>query len=66
MFIDDLATKASEIYTEFLQKTITYEQTRAQPGIVTMSVEDQKQLDKLSCQMVQLLTCKRTFVENSS
>jgi len=64
VFIDDLATKASEIYTEFLQKTITYEQTRAQPGIVTMSVEDQKQLDKLSCQMVQLLTSLLLSLDN--
>jgi len=64
VFIDDLATKASEIYNEFLQKTVLYEKTRASPGVVSMSVEDQKQLDKLSCQMVQLLTSLLLSLDN--
>ena len=58
MFIDNIATRALEIYNEFINKTIEYETSNKSPSQGIMSVEDQRQLDKLSCQMVTLLTCK--------
>lgn len=58
MFINEIASYALKIYDDFLEKTAMYEASEKTPTKMTMSLEDQKQLDRLSYQMVTLLTCK--------
>ena len=59
--MDDVATVAFELYNEFINKAKAYELSNQAPDQATMTVEDQKQLDRLSCQIVTLTTCKPLF-----
>ena len=55
-FLKNVTEYADQIYDEFIEKIMVYEmsvKTRSQ----TMSMEEQKKLDRLSCAMVTFLTC---------
>src|SRR5689334_3428231 len=51
---------AESIYDEFIEKTIAYEKSCKQikQNQQIMSLDNQKRLDRLSCTLVTLLTCK--------
>lgn len=60
VFIDDVANFTANIYGDFLKMVAEYENAKKTEDENAMSIENQKQLDKLSYQMVTLLTGKTT------